>query len=127
MVAGWPTIASSLWQASTSREGIAGLRHVSTGIVPLIPQLPGSPSSVTVRETSRTDVTPPRTIAERIAAQAPLGVQATLASARQAVQEGVDAASASLPATMRRLMSSNDAQEGVRAMLERRPGDFQGN
>lgn len=66
-------------------------------------------------------------IAERIAAQAPLGVQATLASARQAVQEGVDAASASLPATMRRLMSSNDAQEGVRAMLERRPGDFKGD
>ena len=67
LAAGWPTIASTLWQASTSREGIAGLRHVSTGIVPLIPQLPGSPSSVTVRETSRTDVTPPRTIAERIA------------------------------------------------------------
>ena len=66
-------------------------------------------------------------IAERIAVQAPLGVQATLASARQAVQEGVDAASASLPATMRRLMSSNDAQEGVRAMLERRPGDFKGD
>jgi enoyl-CoA hydratase/carnithine racemase len=34
---------------------------------------------------------------------------------------------ASLPATMRRLMGSNDAQEGVRAMLERRPGDFRGN
>jgi enoyl-CoA hydratase/carnithine racemase len=66
-------------------------------------------------------------IAERIAAQAPLGVKATLASARQAVQEGVDAASASLLATMRRLMSSNDAQEGVRAMLERRPGDFKGD
>ena len=37
------------------------------------------------------------------------------------------AASASLPTTMRRLMSSNDAQEGVRAMLERRPGDFKGD
>src|SRR3990167_2936499 len=40
-------------------------------------------------------------LAERIAAQAPLGVQATLASARQTVREGADAAAASLPETMR--------------------------
>lgn len=66
-------------------------------------------------------------LAERIAAQAPLSVQATLASARQAVREDSDAACASLPTTMRRLMTSEDAQEGVRAMLERRPGDFKGN
>lgn len=65
-------------------------------------------------------------LAERIAAQAPLGVQATLASARQAVQEGETAAAASLHPTMTRLMASEDAQEGVRAMLERRPGDFRG-
>lgn len=65
-------------------------------------------------------------LAERIAAQAPLGVQATLASARQAVQEGEAAAAASLHPTVTRLMASEDAQEGVRAMLERRPGDFRG-
>ena len=65
-------------------------------------------------------------LAGRIAAQAPLGVQATLASARQAVREGSDAAAANLPATMRRLMGSADAQEGVCAMLERRPGDCKG-
>ncbi len=65
-------------------------------------------------------------LAERVAAQAPLGVQATLASARQAVVEGETAAAAALPATMRRLMTSEDAQEGVRAMQERRPGDFKG-
>lgn len=66
-------------------------------------------------------------LAERVAAQAPLGVQATLASARQAVAEGEVAAAAALPATMRRLMASEDAQEGVRAMQERRPGAFKGN
>jgi enoyl-CoA hydratase/carnithine racemase len=65
-------------------------------------------------------------LAERIAAQAPLGVQATLASARQAVHEGEAAATANLQPTLARLMASEDAQEGVRAMLERRPGDFKG-
>lgn len=66
-------------------------------------------------------------LAERIAAQAPLGVQAVLASARQAVREGADAAAANLPVTMRKLMHSHDAQEGVQAMLERRPGNFTGS
>lgn len=65
-------------------------------------------------------------IAERITAQAPLGVRATLASARQAVQEGEAAAVAGLHPAVTALMASEDAQEGVRAMLERRPGDFKG-
>jgi enoyl-CoA hydratase len=65
-------------------------------------------------------------LAERIAAQAPLGVQATLASARQAVVEGQCAAAASLHTTVTRLMASEDAQEGVKAMQERRPGNFKG-
>lgn len=65
-------------------------------------------------------------LAERIAAQAPLGVQAVLASARQAVYEGADIAAANLPSTMRTLMHSEDAKEGVQAMLERRPGNFTG-
>jgi enoyl-CoA hydratase/carnithine racemase len=56
-------------------------------------------------------------LAERIAAQAPLGVQATLASARQAVNEGQAAAIASLHPNITRLMASEDAQEGVKAML----------
>ncbi len=65
-------------------------------------------------------------LAERIAAQAPLGVRATLASARQAVREGETAAAAALHGTVKQLMASEDAAEGVRAMLERRPGNFQG-
>jgi len=66
-------------------------------------------------------------LAERIAAQAPLGVQTTLASARQALLEGETAAAENLPTFIRRVMASEDAKEGVRAMLERRPGDFKGN
>jgi len=65
-------------------------------------------------------------LAERIAAQAPLGVQATLASARQAVREGEAAAALDLAPSVRSLMASEDAQEGLRAMLERRPGQFKG-
>lgn len=81
-----------------------------------------------VQEVVATEELLPRAlwIAERIAAQAPLGVQATLASARQAVQQGEAAAAAALPPVMRQLMASEDAAEGVRAMLERRPGNFQG-
>ncbi|MBM7059229.1 crotonase/enoyl-CoA hydratase family protein [Pseudomonas sp. UL073] len=65
-------------------------------------------------------------LAERIAEQAPLGVQATLASARQALTEGESAAIASFATQVPALMASEDAAEGLRAMQERRPGDFKG-
>lgn len=65
-------------------------------------------------------------LAERVAAQAPLGIQATLASARQTVSEGEEAAARNLAVVAKRLLGSEDAQEGVRAMLERRPGEFKG-
>jgi enoyl-CoA hydratase len=65
-------------------------------------------------------------LAERIAAQAPLGIRATLASARQVVNEGELAAARALPAVAQRLLASEDAQEGLQAMLERRPGAFKG-
>ncbi|MCY1219107.1 hypothetical protein D9M72_310690 [compost metagenome] len=65
-------------------------------------------------------------LAERVAAQAPLGVRATLASARQALDEGEKAAAAALPAVAKRLMETEDAKEGLRAMLERRDGHFKG-
>ncbi|MGX5219117.1 crotonase/enoyl-CoA hydratase family protein [Pseudomonas segetis] len=65
-------------------------------------------------------------LAGRIAAQAPQAVRATLASARQTVREGEAAAAASLHPTLMKLMKTEDAKEGLKAMLERRPGDFKG-
>ncbi len=65
-------------------------------------------------------------LAERIAAQAPLGVAATLASARQAVQEGEAASVAALPGHTQRLFASDDAREGLASLKERRPGHFTG-
>ena len=65
-------------------------------------------------------------LAERIARQAPLGVQATLMSARQARYEGETAAAQALPPMVKRLLTSEDAKEGVRSMIEKRPGVFKG-
>ncbi|WP_271407862.1 crotonase/enoyl-CoA hydratase family protein [Pseudomonas sp. Q1-7] len=65
-------------------------------------------------------------LAERVAAQAPLGVRAVLASAHQTLDEGEKAAAHSLPATAQRLLDTEDAKEGLRAMLERRDGHFKG-
>ena len=63
-------------------------------------------------------------IAETIAAQAPLGVQATLASARKALTE--EAAARALMPEIMRLMATDDAREGLMSFLERRPGKFEG-
>jgi enoyl-CoA hydratase len=65
-------------------------------------------------------------IAERIAAQAPLAVQATLRNARAALREGHDAAAAALPAELVRLAGSEDAARGMRAAATRAPADFVG-
>lgn len=65
-------------------------------------------------------------LAERIACQAPLAVQATLASARQARYEGETAAALALPPLVKKLLASEDAREGVQSMLEKRPGVFKG-
>jgi len=65
-------------------------------------------------------------IAERIAAQAPLGVQATLHNARLAVAEGQAAAAAALLPKLRELMVSTDAQEGLQSFIERRQAVFTG-
>lgn len=65
-------------------------------------------------------------IAERIAAQAPLGVKATLVSAQKAEREGPDAAIKALRPMVTRLMGTDDAREGIQSFLDRRPGKFAG-
>jgi len=65
-------------------------------------------------------------LAEVIAAQAPLGVYATLASARHALPAAEAAAAARLFPDLQPLMASEDVQEGLRAFVERRPGKFRG-
>ena len=63
-------------------------------------------------------------IAETIAAQAPLGVRATIASARKALNE--EAAARALMPELLRLMGSEDAREGLMSFLERRAAKFTG-
>ena len=65
-------------------------------------------------------------IAETIAAQAPLGVYATLASARAAIPNAERAAVDRLMPDLQPIMRSADVQEGLRAFVERRPGKFSG-
>lgn len=65
-------------------------------------------------------------LAERIAAQAPLAVRATLANARRAVREGDTAAEADLQPTLVRLAASDDARRGMEAFLTRTPATFVG-
>ena len=65
-------------------------------------------------------------IAQRIAAQAPLGVQATLASARRSIVEGEEAAARALLPDLAPILASEDAREGLQSFLERRPARFVG-
>ncbi|MEC7524345.1 MAG: crotonase/enoyl-CoA hydratase family protein [Myxococcota bacterium] len=65
-------------------------------------------------------------IAETIASRAPLGVRATLASARTTAHDGPDAAAAALLDQARALMGSEDAAEGLRSFVERRDAKFSG-
>lgn len=65
-------------------------------------------------------------LAQRVAAQAPLGVLATLESGRATLHEGPDAAIAALLPKARELMETEDAAEGLRSFVERRPGEYRG-
>ena len=67
-----------------------------------------------------------RELATQIAAQAPLGVQATLANARIAEDQGITAAKEHLVAQLGAVLASKDAQEGVLSFIERRDAVFMG-
>ena len=64
-------------------------------------------------------------LAERIAAQAPLGVRATLQSSRLAIDDEAEATRRLLP-DLQPIMASDDAREGLQSFLERRPARFTG-
>lgn len=66
-------------------------------------------------------------LAQRIAAQAPLAVQAALANARLAVREGDAAAEARLQPELVRLAASRDAAIGMEAFISRTPAKFIGS
>ena len=65
-------------------------------------------------------------IAERIAAQAPLAVQATITNARRAVVHGYESAALELGPIQQKLFDSDDAVEGVESFKEKRAAVFKG-
>lgn len=65
-------------------------------------------------------------VAERIARQAPLAVQATMQNGRVALAQGWKVAYDQVASTQQRLYSSEDAKEGVQSFLEKRDARFVG-
>lgn len=65
-------------------------------------------------------------LAKRVAAQAPLAVQAALANARAAIRDGDAAAEAALQPDLVRLVQSKDAAIGMQAFMTRQPAVFIG-
>ena len=65
-------------------------------------------------------------LAERIAQAAPLAVQATLASAKEAAEHGTEMAFSHLQQHLTPLLTTQDVQEGVMAMLQKRAPQFKG-
>jgi enoyl-CoA hydratase len=65
-------------------------------------------------------------LARVIARQSPLGVQATLRSARRGQHEGFEAAERDLIPDVRALIRSEDARLGMEALITRKPPEFVG-
>ncbi len=66
-------------------------------------------------------------LAHLVARQAPLGVQATLASARASLGGGPDAGRDAIASLLPGIMGSQDAAESLRSFLERREAHFTGH
>src|SRR5262249_52130236 len=67
-----------------------------------------------------------RALAHLIAKQAALGVQGTLANARVAETKGTSAAKEHLATLLSKILSSEDAMEGMMSFTERREPVFKG-
>jgi enoyl-CoA hydratase len=65
-------------------------------------------------------------IAQAIAAQAPLAVVATRLNVLQAIEQGPLAAMAEFIEVQQHLANSEDAGEGVKSFIEKRPARFTG-
>lgn len=68
-----------------------------------------------------------RELAEKVAKAAPLGVQAALRSSKTYRKHGQDVALKAVFNDLPRVMTSQDAQEGVLSFMERREAKFTGN
>lgn len=65
-------------------------------------------------------------LAAIIAANAPLGIQVTKLAARRFIEAGEAAASAAIAEIRATVMDTDDAKEGIRSFVERRPAEFHG-
>jgi enoyl-CoA hydratase/carnithine racemase len=65
-------------------------------------------------------------LAQTVAQQAPLGVRATLTSARLAIAGGEEEAIRRLAPDLAPILQSEDAQEGLTSFIERRQAHFKG-
>lgn len=65
-------------------------------------------------------------LARTIVANAPLGIQMTKEAGRTFIETGEAAAIACIPAIRARVLGTEDAAEGIRSFIERRPAQFQG-